>query len=190
MKKFTRIEPTTVQKVSERFNRVVVTKRFQTEDGLQHEFATWGHEETRCGAVIALTSDGQVVTTYEFRAGPERWMYELPGGHIEKGEDPQVGALRELREETGYIPGRVEFLGESIRDAYVNGTWYYYLATDCTLSAEGAQQDEVEQDQGVEAHLISITELIENARTGYMTDPVAVLMAYDKLKEIAKENQS
>lgn len=33
------------------------------------------------------------------RIDPERWG--LPGGHLEPGEDPQDGALRELAEETG-----------------------------------------------------------------------------------------
>jgi hypothetical protein len=75
-------------------------------------------------------------------------------------------------------------LGESIRDAYVNGTWYYYLATDCRLSEEGPEQDEEEYNQGAEVQLISIDELIKNARQGNMTDPVAVLQAYEILKEM------
>ena len=41
--------------------------------------------------------------------GPKRWT--TPGGRLEEGEDPRVGVLRELHEETGYH-GEVEaFLG-------------------------------------------------------------------------------
>lgn len=32
---------------------------------------------------------------------PARGTWEFPGGHIEKGEDPQAGAIREWEEETG-----------------------------------------------------------------------------------------
>jgi ADP-ribose pyrophosphatase len=190
MKKFARIEPTTVHSVGDKYKRQAVIKTFRTEDGKMHEFTTWGKEGGRAGAVIAITPELQVVVVRQFRAGPERMMYDLPGGGINEGEDPQAGVLRELREETGYVPGHIEFLGDSIRDAYVNGTWYYYLGTDCKLSEKGSEQDEEEYDQGAEVQLISIDELIENARQGNMTDPVAVLQAYETLKEMANDQSN
>ncbi|HEY4160866.1 MAG TPA: NUDIX hydrolase [Candidatus Saccharimonadales bacterium] len=183
MKKFTRTE-TIRQTVGLRFKRTATIKRFRTEDGLEHEFTTW-LEGVRDAAVIALTSNNEVITIYQFRAGPERWMYEIPGGAIEGGESYEAGALRELKEETGYEPEHLEYLGENSRDAYSNGVWRYYLATGCKLSPDGWHPDKTELDQGVEVRLISIAELLDNARHDRMTDPAAVLMAYDKLKEIA-----
>lgn len=38
MKTFTRIQPTTTQTVGEAFKCSAVIKRYQTEDGEQHEF--------------------------------------------------------------------------------------------------------------------------------------------------------
>lgn len=183
MKQFVRIEPTTIQEVGDKFKRQVAIKRFRTEDGLEHEFTTTGKEGQRCGAVIAVTAGKQVVVMYQFRGGPERWMYDIPGGGFGEDEDAQTAALRELKEETGYEPGQVEFLGTSSRDSLSNVTWYYYLATDCTLG-QGARHDQEESDQGAEARLISIDELIENAKKDQMTDPHAVLMAYDRLTEL------
>jgi ADP-ribose pyrophosphatase len=185
MKQFTRIEPTTVQEVGNKFKNMAVIKTFHTEDGMTHEFTTWGEEGVRSGAVLALTPDNQVITTYEFRAGPERWMYELPGGKFNPKEDVQTAALRELKEETGYVPDQVAYLGETCRDAYLNPTWFYFFATGCQLSPEGQSLDEEEKAQGVEVRLISVSELIENAMNNKMTDPAAVLMAYDKLLKIA-----
>jgi ADP-ribose pyrophosphatase len=183
MKTYTKVSDD-VQIVGDRFKRGVVIKKFQTEDGLEHEFTTWLDEGYRAAGVIAITVDKKVVITYQFRGGPERWMYEIPGGGVEAGEDPEVGAVRELEEETGYMPGQVEFLGTSCKDAYSNIVTHYYLATDCVLSDEGNRLDEEEQEQGVEIRLITIDELIENAKNDQMTDPHAVLMAYEKLKEL------
>ncbi len=184
MKQFTRIEPTTIQPVGLRFKRAVVVKRFRTDDGLEHEFTTWLQEGTHAGGVIAITPDKQVVTVRQFRPGPERWVDDIPGGGFHDGEDFQVAACRELKEETGYEVGRIEFLGTSFRDAYNNCTWHYYLATDCVPSKDGSRPDEEEDDQGAELRLISIDELIDNARHDRMSDPHAVLMAYEKLKAL------
>jgi ADP-ribose pyrophosphatase len=184
MKKFTRID-TVVQKVGERFKNEVVIKKFQTEDGLKHEFTTWGEEGSRAGVVIALTADKKVIVVYQFRGGPERWMYEIPGGGIKEGEDPQTGVLRELEEESGYIPGNITFLGNSYGESLVNTTWYYYLATDCVPSPRGRKLDEEELEQGAEVQLIAIAEFLDHAKHGDMTDPTAVLMAYDTLKELS-----
>jgi len=185
MKKFTRTE-TIRQTVGLRFKHDIVIKKFRTEDGLEHEFTTWGNEGGRAGAVLALTPDKQVVTVRQFRAGPERWMYDIPGGGFEKGEDPEAGARRELAEETGYRPGSMTFLGTSSRDGYCNMTWYFYLATDCVPLEQGAVLDAEELEQGAETQLISIAQLIANAKTDKMSDPHAVLMAYDTLKELMK----
>ena len=182
MKKFTRTD-TIRQPVGLRFKYTVTVKRFRTEDGLEHEFTTW-HEGLQYAGVIALTSDKRVITVHQFRAGPERWMYEITGGAIEDGESVEAGALRELREESGYVPKHLEYLGESCRDGYSNGVWHYFLATGCELSPDGWHLDKTETDQGVEVKLISIAEFVDNAKHDRMTDPVAVLMAYDKLKEI------
>jgi len=189
MKNFKRIEPTATYNVGGEYKRKVVVKRFETEDGKVHEFTTMLSEKSRSGGVIALTPTKQVVVTYQFRAGPERWMYELPGGAINEGEDPQKGVLRELEEETGYKSDQVIFLGNSCRDAYTNKVWYYYLALDCIPSSEGHSRDEEEVMQGLETQLISIDQLIENAKKDQMTDPAAVLMAYDMLLELQRKER-
>jgi ADP-ribose pyrophosphatase len=173
-----RIEPTVINKLD---RRTLVTKTFQMPDGKTHVFTTLHAEGSRAGCVIAITRDKQVVIARQFRVGPERIMDELPGGGIEEGEDPQTGVIRELKEETGYIPGNVTFIGTTCRDAYTNTTWYYYLATDCEPDPNGQDLD---TDEYVEVALISIDQLIENAKKDRLSDPTAVLFAYEELLKL------
>lgn len=50
------------------------------------------------GAQVAIVRRGRVLV--QLRPWPPGW--ELPGGHVEAGEDPAVTAAREVAEETGY----------------------------------------------------------------------------------------
>lgn len=175
-----RLEPTITSKIDYRH---VVVKTFQVPDSGMATRATYNLENTRCAGVIAVTDDHKVIVARQFRPGPERVMDEIPGGGVDEGEDPETAARRELREETGYAPGKMELLGEFPKDAYMNGSWFYYLATGCRLASD----QELEHHEIVDVHLVSIDEFIESARHGNMTDPAAVLAAYDKLKALEKE---
>ena len=51
-------------------------------------------------AVVGRWGD-QILLCKEFRMGVNQFVYNLPAGHIEKGEDAEDCARRELYEETG-----------------------------------------------------------------------------------------
>ncbi len=170
-----RIDPTVTVPAS---YRTIIDKTFILPDGSTHVYTTLHPEGGMSAAVIALTPDRQVIIARQFRPGTERIMDELPGGGIEPGEDPLAGAIRELAEETGYVPGEIELLGASCRDGYSNARYYYYLATDCVLRPKGQALDEHEY---IDVVLMTIPAFIAMAKHDGMSDPAAVLFAYDKL---------
>lgn len=66
-------------------------------------------------AVVPFVSDPsgddpQILLLKQYRYAAEQYLYEIPAGRLEKGEDPAVCAARELREETGCTAEHVEFL--------------------------------------------------------------------------------
>ena len=64
------------------------------------------------GAVGIFAMDGgNVVLVRQFRYPIGRELLEIPAGKLEKGEEPYSAALRELREETGGLADKLEYLG-------------------------------------------------------------------------------
>lgn len=58
--------------------------------------------------VIVLDNDDRVLMMWRHRFIVDRWVWELPGGYLDPGEDPAVCAAREVEEETGWRPRTME----------------------------------------------------------------------------------
>uniref|UniRef100_UPI00053ACF85 NUDIX domain-containing protein n=1 Tax=Kitasatospora sp. MBT63 TaxID=1444768 RepID=UPI00053ACF85 len=101
--------------VFSRFGRSVDRVGFELPDGAREEF--YLKRERPAAAVLALTADRRVVLARQYRPGPARVLYELPGGIVEPGERAAEAAARELLEETGY-QGEIHLAGPYWHDAY------------------------------------------------------------------------
>jgi ADP-ribose diphosphatase len=54
--------------------------------------------------------DPQLLLLKQYRYAAGQYLYEIPAGRLEPGEDPKHCAVRELREETGCDAASLEFL--------------------------------------------------------------------------------
>ena len=162
--------------------RKAIIKYFELPTGVRGDFLTIDCL-TDDAAVVALTPDGKVVTAKQFRPGPERIMYDLPGGGCDGGESPEVTALRELQEETSYTSSESLIpLGKAVRDVYRIGDTYYYLLLNCHPMVERFPNNDDREMIEVELH--DMSEMIEYAKQGLVSDAAALLFAKDKLREL------
>jgi len=102
-------------------------------DGRQTTREIVEHDE--CVAIVAVDADDNVLLVNQFRKPVEKELLEIPAGGIDTGEDPETTVRRELREETGYMPGKVARLGGFFSTpGFTNEYLYLYLATDLVHS--------------------------------------------------------
>jgi putative (di)nucleoside polyphosphate hydrolase len=64
-----------------------------------------------CAGVMLLNAQGQVFVGQRLDSTLEAW--QMPQGGIDEGEDALAAAIRELGEETGVAPDKVQLLAEA-----------------------------------------------------------------------------
>jgi len=64
--------------------------------------------------VVPFIGNDKIVFIKQFRPVIDDYLYELPAGTLNVNEDITVCAKRELKEETGFIAGKIKKLGEIV----------------------------------------------------------------------------
>jgi ADP-ribose pyrophosphatase len=87
--------------------------------------------------VVPVLDDGRLVLARQHRYLSDRHSVEFPGGGIGPGETPSEGALRELREETGYTADNLIKVGCFEPDiGVVKDESHVFIAHDLSLVAQ------------------------------------------------------
>ena len=68
-------------------------------------------EHSNCIAVVALDDQDNILLVRQFRHAVNRFLLEVPAGGIDTGEEPVDSVRRELQEEIGYFPRKIDKLG-------------------------------------------------------------------------------
>jgi len=118
------------------------------------------------GVVILAIKDDKLLTVRQYRYPLQAESIELPAGKLEKGENPDLAAKRELEEETGYIAKEWKSLGYIYTSpGFCDEKLYLYLAKYLTYKRQNPDEDEI-----IEANEISIKEFLKMIDSGLVND--------------------
>ena len=148
--------------------RSILRRRFQLPNDREGTYDV--KNEPDSVAVLALTTDRQVVLARQYRPGPEIILNELPGGYIGE-ETPLVAAKRELLEETGYI-GDVRIIASNWHCAMSTCRRFAAIAEGCVLS----QQPTPDDDEWIETRLATLSSFVHQVRRGELTNVETALL--------------
>lgn len=121
--------------------------------------------------LIPMQDDGQVVLIRQYRYALDRWIWELPAGSLDAGEDAATAAARECEEEIGLIPGRVEFVGAWYpTPGFCTEVMNYYRVSE--LRERGADEPPAhkDEDEDIRVHVFALDEARAMVRRGEIVD--------------------
>ena len=100
-------------------------------------------EHSDCVAVVVLDSKDNVLLVRQFRKAVDRLLLEIPAGGINPDERPIDCVRRELQEEIGYFPNKIDKLGGFYSaPGYCTEYLHLYLATHLLRSRREAEDTE------------------------------------------------
>ncbi|MDO7346266.1 ADP-ribose pyrophosphatase [Bacillus stercoris] len=124
-------------------------------------------------AVLAVTDEGNIILVKQFRKPLERTIVEIPAGKLEKGEEPEYTALRELEEETGYTAKKLtKITAFYTSPGFADEIVHVFLAEELSVLEEKRELDEDEFVEVMEVTLEDALKLVESrevydAKTAY-----------------------
>jgi ADP-ribose pyrophosphatase len=133
-------------------------------------------EHSDCVAVVVLDEQDRVLLVRQFRYPVGKFLLEIPAGGIDPGEEPVDCVRRELQEEIGYLPQKIEELGGFYSiPGYGTEYLYCYLASNLVLSRLVAEDTE-----GIEIVRVSPNEIPQLITSGEICDAksIAALLTF------------
>jgi len=125
------------------------------------------------GSVVLLPMQdvAHVVLIRQYRYALDRWIWELPAGGLDVGEDPATAAARECEEEIGLVPGRVEFAGAWYpTPGFCTEVMTYYRLGDLRPPDPEDPQAHKDEDEDIRVQVFSLGEARAMVRRGEIID--------------------
>ena len=136
------------------------------------------HVDAVCAAVF--TGDGQAVLVRQYRTATERVLLEVPAGKIDAGETPDQAILRELREEIGFVSGKIEKLFEFYcTPGFCDEKMTAYLVTEAVLG-----EAHLDDEEFLEVVKMSREELELAVVNGGLSDAKSLATVLESLRRL------
>lgn len=141
------------------------------------------HSKRECirhcgGACVLFIKDGKIALVKQYRYLYGKEIYEIPAGKIDKGEQPDIAAQRELKEETGYKAEVKHLLDIYPTPGYTDEIIHIYLA-------QGGEYVGKNLDEGefLNCEFFTVEEVLNMIESGEICDAKTVSAVYKYLYE-------
>lgn len=134
------------------------------------------------GAVaLAVDADKRVCLLRQYRHAAGGWIWELPGGRIEAGEEALTTVQRELQEEAGIRADDWQALSSFYSTpGFCDERLHLFIARDLHTADAATEEDEL-----LEVHWLSLQQALNYCRRGEIIDAKTLVGLY-QLQECLK----
>jgi len=121
--------------------------------------------------IVPVFSDNTVALVRQYRHPAAKYLLEIPAGSLNKGEDPEIGAIRELEEEIGVRAANIVKLTEFyVSPGFLSEKMFVFLATELTEVGQNLEADEL-----ISIERISFPKAFEMIQGGQIEDAKTML---------------
>jgi ADP-ribose pyrophosphatase len=134
--------------------------------------------------IFPLTATEEVVMVRQYKHGAGTILLEFPGGtFLPEEETAEAAAARELGEETGYVAGRLEFLGSVWDDpTRQDNRVHMFLARD----ARQTQAQNLDEHEDIEVVLLPLRKFKSMCMDGEIAVTGTLATAFRGLEALAR----
>lgn len=122
----------------------------------------------RSVVLLPVPEPGHIVLIRQYRYAVNRWLWELPAGSVDDGEEPEAAARRECHEEIGLVPSTVVRLAALFpTPGYCDEEMIFFRVSGLAKSETPAAVDE---DEDIESRVFTLRDAREMVRSGDIVD--------------------
>jgi ADP-ribose diphosphatase len=122
----------------------------------------------RSVVLLPIPEPGHIVLIRQFRYAVNRWLWELPAGSVDVGEEPDAAARRECHEEIGQVPDTIVRLAAFFpTPGFCDEEMIFFRLSGLSVPDEAAALDE---DEDIEAKTFTFADVRDMVRRGEIVD--------------------
>ncbi len=127
----------------------------------------------RSVVLLPVPEPGHIILVRQYRYPVNRWLWELPAGSVDPGEEPEAAARRECHEEIGQMPDTIVRLAALFpTPGYCDEEMFFFRLSGLADATEAAALDE---DEDIEPKVFTLRDARDMVRSGEIVDMKTVV---------------